>query len=458
MRANFDHYHLIGIGGIGMSALARILLQRGAVVSGSDRLEGPLTAKLRALGAQVTTPHSAAPLAALDPKRTCIAYSTSIPVDNPELIWAKERAANLAHRGELLAWLAEEKATFGVTGSHGKTTTSALLAHLLEQERGGVSFALGGLVQPLNTNGHWVKGDAFVVEIDESDGKSFALPLKGGILTNFSHEHLDFWGSPARLFDAFGHWAHKVDPNLFVWCADDPHCHQIARGRGWGYGRSQTAAFRLQNVCAKGACMLFDVALPNGGVLANLTLPLRGEHNALNACGAIALCHLMGVSGAALRAALLGFQGVARRCQLRKTWQVGDASISIFDDYAHHPNEVRATLQGLRATSKASLIAIFQPHRYSRLRSSFEEYLTAFDAADEVWICPLYAAGEAYQPDFDSAALVAALKRRGVNCARFWSLESWNAARRERWSHEVIICAMGAGDVMEVTANLAWSR
>ena len=457
MHADFDHYHLIGIGGIGMSALARILLQRGNTVSGSDQRASPLVEKLRGLGARISIPHDSRLFLAFDQKRTCIAFSTAISPENLEFASAKAHGFSLLHRSELLALLAEQKVTYGVTGSHGKTTTSALLAQVLGEEGTGLSFALGGLLQPLESNGQWHARGPMVVEIDESDGKSLSLPLLGGILTNVSYEHMNFWCTPERLFQAFSHWAHSIeDPNLFVWCADDPRCCQIAGGRGWGYGSSSHADFRLDGLRTEGAHLRFDLHLPGKERYVDLELPLRGQHNALNACGVIALCSLLGISEGSIRRALSAFQGVARRCQLRGTWSVHSKEILIFDDYAHHPKEICATLTGLRASSKAQrLIAIFQPHRYSRLRDCFKEYQGAFDAADEIWICPVYAAGESPEMGVDSQALISALHSRGIETARLWTQESWEAQPLDRLGEGAVICAMGAGDVMDVTADVA---
>lgn len=459
-----EHYHFIGMGGIGMSALARILLQRGAFVSGSDLQESGQLRSLRLMGAKAFAGHSADCIKALPPSAQ-IVCSSSIGPDHLERVAALKRGFSVCHRADILIELAREKPTFGVAGSHGKSSTSALLAWLLA-DSGEISFALGGLLKPLNSNGLWRDQGPFVVEIDESDGRSFAIALTGGILTNVSSEHLAHWKSLDRLCRAFRSWAQAIkDPNLFVHCSDDPLCCQIASGLGWSYGFGALAHYRIANVKRSEYSMFFDLYLPGNRVWRDLTLPLLGAHQVLNAAAALALADLLKFEEPLLRKRLSNFKGVSRRGELKKSYRLGIHQIAHFDDYAHHPNEVRAFLKGIRsAIGNRTLIAIFQPHRFTRLRDCFEDFIDAFDAVDHLWICSLYSAGEVPIEGIDSDHLVKRLtehiaedkiapfgRGRFLRSAQLWRDKS--AALPAQLANGGIICTLGAGDIDSLDLN-----
>ena len=443
------HYHFIGIGGIGMSALARIQLQRGLTVSGSDFKPSAMTTKLQELGAHIDFSHAPGNIDRLAGQEPCIVVSSSIQADNPELARAKCQNLTIQHRGELLGALARVKTGLGVTGSHGKTSTSALLSHLLANFDPNTSFALGGLLKVADSNSRWRDGKFFVVEIDESDGRSFHIPLTGGILTNISREHLEFWQQFPKLLKAFEQWAHSLrDPNLFLWCADDPLCRQVARGKGWSYGFSEAADFRVQNVKNRGSWLQFDLALPSSATWKELQISQLGQHQVLNSAGAIALAHLLGADQALIKSALITHLGVARRTEYRGLAGFHGKKIAVFDDYAHHPKEVRATLQALRGfCGEKTLIALFQPHRYSRLQECFEEFLTAFDAADAVYILPVYSAGELPLPGIHSEGLVEGLQKHSQATCRLWPGELAREELLTQFPNGGVLCTLGAGDI-----------
>lgn len=449
MRLSGKHYHFIGIGGIGMSALARIQLQRGCSVSGSDTHPSALTTQLKKLGAHIEFSHAPETIDRLVEQKPCIVVSSSIRADNPEVMRAERQNMQMQHRGDLLGELARAKKGLGVTGSHGKTSTSALLFHLLASLDPKTSFAIGGQLKATGTNSRWEGGEFFVLEIDESDGRSFHIPLVGGILTNISREHLEFWEHFPKLLRAFEKWAHTLsDSNLLLWCADDPLCRKVARGRGYSYGLSKAADFRVQNAKNRGSIMQFDLALPSGATWKELQISQIGRHQVLNSAGAIALAHLLGMDRASIQSALMTHLGVARRIEYRGDMGLFGQRVALFDDYAHHPKEVCATLQALRELCGAkTLIALFQPHRYSRLRECFEEFFTSFDAADAVFILPVYAAGEIPLAGIHSEGLTKGLQKHSRAICRLWQGELTQENLLAHFPDGGVLCTLGAGDI-----------
>lgn len=459
-----EHFHLLGIGGIGMSALARILLQRGAFVSGSDLGDGEQLRSLRLLGARAFAGHSKDHISALPPSAQ-IVCSSSIKIDHLERTAAVNRGLFICHRADVLQKLALEKATFGVAGSHGKTSTSALLTWLLAGED-HISFALGGMLKQSKSNGQWRDKGPFIAEVDESDGKSFAIPLMGGILTNVASDHLSHWKSLEQLCCGFDAWSQSIkDQALFVHSADDQLCCQIARKRGWSFGFAPSAHYRIANVRRFGWSTLFDLHLPKNRVWTDLALPLFGDHQLLNAAAALAFADRLQIDPHRLRERLLSFQGVSRRAELKRSYCIGTHRVPHFDDYAHHPNEVRAFLKGVRsAIGDLPLIAFFQPHRYTRLRDCFDDYIEAFDAVDQLWICPLYSAGESSM-GLDSSCLAKALALRAgendfrgegvhrrLQFAKLWRGDS--ALLRFQLAKGGVLCTLGAGDIDRL--NFSW--
>lgn len=469
LTVSSDCYHLIGLGGIGMSALARIFLQRGWRVSGTDCQDSEQLRTLQKMGAQIFISHSDKQIESL-PSNAKVVYSSSIAPDNVERLAAEKRQLPLFHRAEILHQLATERVSYGVSGTHGKSSTSALLAWLLMCAE-KTSFALGALLKPQMTNGRWREKGPLVIEIDESDGRSFGIPLQGGILTNLSKEHLNHWKSLKGLQKGFSDWVNSLKKrDLFIFCADDPMCQKIAQGSGFSYGFSKSADYRIHSVLRSGWKMTFDLAMPGNRVLSQLTLPLLGTHQVLNAAGALALADRLGIKMEKLRNRLESFKGLCRRGEFIGEWAMGQKQLAHFDDYAHHPVEVSAFLQSLRqAIGDQRLTVIFQPHRFTRLRDCFADYLNAFDRADCLVLCPVYPASEKPISGIDSSALAKQISLRiasnqTIKSAKSIRLEDvllWRGLEddelvRFRLMSGGVVCTLGAGDINQL--SLRWLR
>ncbi|MBS0621423.1 MAG: UDP-N-acetylmuramate--L-alanine ligase [Verrucomicrobia bacterium] len=409
------NYHLVGIGGIGMSALARLLLDTNETVSGSDKKDSPLLASLRHAGVQVDLQQKGELLSS----HSTVVYSTAVAMKNPEIARAQELGCTLLHRSELLAKLMCNYKRLAVTGTHGKTTTSALLAWVLLSSGFDPSFALGGILPPLGRNGQKGQGPHFVVEADESDGSFLKCAPYAAIVTNVEAEHLDQWKNVERLKEAFEEFFTHVEGPL-VLCADDP----FLQGRqGITYGFSSHAQHQITDFQQEGFSIRFHLSGHT------LSLPLIGRHNALNGAAVFLLCRELGLSAASIQEAFSTFPGVARR--LEKKGEVKGALF--FDDYAHHPTEIKTTLEGLRAAiGERRLIAIFQPHRYTRTRDCWEALASAFEAADQVVVTEIYSAGEEPIVGVTQEALIDLIPQAVTN----YEVRPWD-----------VVITLGAGDV-----------
>lgn len=378
-------YHFIGIGGIGMSALSRILLQRGASVSGSDISSSATIEQLKALGAKVHLGHDASYVR----ENASIVFSTDIKDDNPELMIAKKRGQKLLHRSHLLRDLFSSQKPLLVTGTHGKTTTSSLLSHVLCALGWQPSFAVGGLLKKGKVNAEHGDGEYFVAEADESDKSFLAYRGYGAIVTNIDLDHLNYWHTEKELVEGFKTFIDSVEnKNLVLYCCDDARLRSI--GLGVGYGFSEDAKARLSNFSQNGLVLSFDLNF-QGNIYKQIKAPLIGKHNALNTASVFALALLLGAKEKELREAIASFHGVARRAD-----KIGEACGTLFyDDYGHHPTEILATLSAFKQSHPdRRLITVFQPHRYTRTRDCFEEFVDAFIDSSVLVLTDLYAASE----------------------------------------------------------------
>jgi UDP-N-acetylmuramate--alanine ligase len=365
-----------------MSALARILLQRGEHVRGSDRAASALLEELEKEGAEVHIGHDAKALQEGD----TVVYSSSIDEANEEFQRAKKLGAPLLHRSEMLHRLMETQKPLLVTGSHGKTTTTALLASILLEASLDPSFVVGGLLLKTKSNGRFGKGPYFVAEADESDGSFLKTPAFGAIITNLGNDHLNFWKSEERLAEAFSLFFRQVknEKHLF-WCGDNSALRALTPS-GFSYGFSEHNDYRITNFKQNTDGIVFDLNKHK-----SIKVALFGKHNALNSAAAFALALSLGIDEGAIRTALASFRGTHRR--LERVAEV--QKIEIYDDYGHHPTEIAATLAALRSKAKERrIVAIFQPHRYSRLSTLFDHFLTSFKDADELIVTDVYSAGE----------------------------------------------------------------
>jgi len=415
---NVGPFHIIGIGGIGMSAIAEILLELGYSVQGSDSKDSANVRRIRARGVRVFVGH--APINLIGAQYVVI--SSAIKADNPELIEARKRRLPVVKRADMLAELMRLKSTVSVTGTHGKTTTTSLIAHVFDTTDLDPTVITGGIVNAWGTNARLGKGDWMVVEADESDATFIRLPTQIGVVTNIDPEHLDFFGTVEKMEAAYRTFYcsipfygvaitcvdHPVVRRMLAEAAHDMSCKVLT------YGFSEDADLKLRNPRAEGTGTLFDIEVGQrvkGGrrTVRDVLMPVPGEHNALNAAAAFAASAEAGIGDEEIRAAIATFSGVKRRFSPAGEW----GGVAFFDDYAHHPVEVAAVLKAARRATKGRVIGIFQPHRYSRVRSLFEEFTHSFKDADTVIVTPIYSAGEKPVAGIDHKAVAAGIRDTG---------------------------------------------
>jgi UDP-N-acetylmuramate--alanine ligase len=448
--------HLVGIGGAGVGAIARVLLEMGQRVTGSDRSPSAMTEELIAAGAQVVVGQAPELAAAA----TVVGRSTAVADDDPDVVAARAAGVPVLSRAEVLAAICERRPPIVITGTHGKTSTSAMLAAALEHSGAHPSFIVGSRVHQLGTGARWGTGNDFVVEGDESDGTTFALPRNLLVITNLEPDHLDFHGGFDRLRDAFdAAVANSVVPVLV--CADDPETAAMA-ARHDGvltYGTARQADFRAFNVSesADGSEWIVNDRRHDGAETATtVRLAVPGAHNVLNATAAFAAAVLSGHDRREIAAGLADYRGVARRYEERGV--VG--GVRFVDDYAHLPSEVAAAIAGMRSAT-VRLVAVFQPHRYSRTAALGRDFAHSFAAADAVVITDVYPAGEAPRAGVDGRLVADAVAAASPDtpveylATRQAVIERLGATLR---SGDLCL-TMGAGDltnwIPEIQAELA---
>jgi UDP-N-acetylmuramate--alanine ligase len=407
--------HFIGIGGIGMSGIAEVLANLGYSVRGSDVADSANVKRLREHGISVAVGHKAENVEGAE----VIVISSAIKRDNPELVAARAKRLPVVRRAEMLAELMRLKSCIAIAGTHGKTTTTSMIAALLDGANFDPTVINGGIINAYGTNARLGAGDWMVVEADESDGTFLKLPANIAIVTNVDPEHLDHFGTFDAVKKSFLSFVENVPFYGFaVMCTDHPVVQDmvgiIADRRVITYGENPQADARLVDVKLEGGVAQFGVLFqPREGKrehhIKNLKLPMPGHHNALNATAAIAVARELGIADEKIRAALAGFGGVKRRFTKTGEWK----GASIFDDYGHHPVEIAAVLKAARASTQGKVIAVVQPHRYTRLQALFDQFCTCFNDADHVIVAPVYPAGETPIPGVDRDALVAGLRARG---------------------------------------------
>ncbi|MGB9368257.1 MAG: UDP-N-acetylmuramate--L-alanine ligase [Xanthobacteraceae bacterium] len=413
LPAGLGPIHFVGIGGIGMSGIAEVLINLGYTVQGSDASDSANVKRLRDKGARVAVGHAAGNLGEAE----VVVVSTAIKRDNPELAEARAKRLPVVRRAEMLAELMRLKRCVAIAGTHGKTTTTSMVATLLAGF--DPTVINGGIINAYGTNARLGAGDWMVVEADESDGTFLKLPADIAIVTNVDAEHLDHFKTFAAVQDAFLAFIENVPFYGFaVMCTDHPIVQRLVGRvedrRIITYGENPQADVRLSELEHADGRSCFSVAFRNRAgevvhTISDLVLPMPGRHNALNATSAIAVAHELGISDDAIRRALAGFGGVKRRFTRVGEWN----GAIIIDDYGHHPVEIAAVLRAARESTKGQVIAIMQPHRYTRLQSLFEPFSTCFNDADAVIVAEVYAAGEGPIEGVDRDHLVAALRARG---------------------------------------------
>jgi len=407
--------HFIGIGGIGMSGIAEVMATLGYTVQGSDLADNYNVARLRKAGIAVEIGHRAENIG----EAQVVVVSSAVKPDNPELVEARNRYLPIVRRAEMLAELMRFKSCVAVGGTHGKTTTTSLVAALLDAGSFDPTVINGGIINAYGTNARLGKGDWMVVESDESDGTFVKLPADIVIVTNIDPEHLDHYGTFEKAKEAFLAFVENIPFYGFaVLCMDHPVVQeligQVKDRRVITYGRSPQADVRLLDVGYSDGETRFSVRLTNrrsGAThdIESLSLAMPGDHNALNSTAALAVAKELGMSDDAIRSGFKSFTGVKRRF----TRTGAHDGITVFDDYGHHPVEIAAVLSAARRVTQNNVVAVMQPHRYTRLSSLFNDFCTCFNDADQVIVAPVYAAGEQPIEGATHLNLVEGLKARG---------------------------------------------
>ncbi|MGD8274837.1 MAG: UDP-N-acetylmuramate--L-alanine ligase [Thiohalocapsa sp.] len=406
--------HFVGVGGAGMSGIAELMANLGYEVQGSDRRESAVTERLRGLGVEVFNGHEAAHVAEVD----AVVVSTAIDPSNPEIIAARQARIPVVRRAEMLAELMRFHYGVAVAGTHGKTTTTSLIASVLAEGDMDPTFVIGGLLNSAGANARLGTSKYLVAEADESDASFLFLQPMLAVVTNIDADHMHTYGGDFnRLRNTFVEFLHHLPfYGLAVLCVDDDEVASlvplVARPV-MTYGTRTDADVRADNVRQQGTRMLFDAHLPGGSVLP-VELNLPGRHNMLNALAAIAVGLELGVDEAAIHSALAAFQGVGRRfvvshCEIR-----GGRNVTLIDDYGHHPTELAATMAAARGSwPKRRLVLVFQPHRYTRTQEQFEDFVHVLSEPDQLVLCEVYPAGEQPIPGADGRSLARAIRARG---------------------------------------------
>ena len=407
--------HFVGIGGIGMSGIAEVMHNLGYQVQGSDIAENANVDRLRALGILIEIGHRADNLG----EARVIVTSSAVKADNPEVMAARKAMLPVVRRAEMLAELMRLKWSVAVGGTHGKTTTTSLVSSVLDAADLDPTVINGGIINAYGTNARLGAGDWMVVEADESDGTFIRLPATIAIVTNIDPEHMDFYGDFAQLKGAFRQFVESIPFYGFgVLCIDHPEVQsllpQLTDRKIVTYGLSPAAQVRGLNLVLDMSGARFDAAVSErvtGGerVISDIHIPMFGQHNVLNALAAVSVAAEMGIPDETIRAGLAQFKGVKRRFS-----KVGDVNgVTIIDDYGHHPVEIAAVLKAARTATKGKVIAVVQPHRYTRLQALFEDFCQCFNDADHVIVADVYPAGEPPIKGFDRDALVNGLHDHG---------------------------------------------
>lgn len=443
--------HFVGIGGIGMSGIAEVLLNLGYQVSGSDIAESEVTRRLATLGAHIAYGHRAEHVTA---EVDVVVISSAVKYSNPEVVRARELMIPVIPRAEMLAELMRLKYGIAVAGTHGKTTTTSLVAAVLAQAQLDPTMVIGGKLNVLGSNARLGQGRFLVAEADESDGTFLLLSPTIVVVTNIDPEHLDFYGDMDKVKAAYLEFINRVPfYGRAILCLDSVNVRALlpqVRKRFVTYGLSPEAEFTARNLTVSGLTTCCEV-WREGERLGELKLNLPGRHYALNALAVVAVARELGIPFAQIQEALSGFDGIQRRFEVK-----GEvAGVRVVDDYAHHPEELRVTLRAAREGCSCRLVAFFQPHRYTRTRDLFDDFLSAFDDADVVVLTEVYAAGEESLEGVSGEALYRALKKRGHADVRF-------VARRDDLATVALafvqpgdlVLTLGAGDIHRTGVEL----
>jgi UDP-N-acetylmuramate--alanine ligase len=447
---NIGILHFVGIGGIGMSGIAEVMHNFGYKIQGSDITENANVTRLQKLGIKVTVGQKEENLEGA----WGIVVSSAIKPDNPEILGARTRQMPVIRRSEMLAELMRLKWCISIAGTHGKTTTTTMISALLDKAQYDPTVINGGIINAYGTNARLGAGDWMVVEADESDGTFIRIPSTVAVVTNIDPEHLDFYGDFENAKEAFRTFVENVPFYGFaVMCIDHPEVQSLMRKitdrKIVTYGFSPQADIRGCNISFKGGHAHFDVEIHNRQegtkiILDNIGMPMPGRHNISNALAAIAVSHKLGIDHEIIRQAFAEFSGVKRRFTLVDKVD----GITIVDDYAHHPVEISSVLSAAREAYEGRIIAVIQPHRYTRLQSLFDEFCACFNDADIVIVSPVYEAGEQPIEGADQEALIEGLRSFGHrNVIKLPSPEELGQLTSDIAVEGDIVICLGAGSI-----------
>ena len=449
--------HFVGIGGVGMSGIAEVMNTIGYQVSGSDLSEGAVTEKLKAAGIKVFRGHATNNVRDVD----VVVTSSAIPADNPEIQVARARMIPVVPRAEMLAELMRFSNGIAVAGTHGKTTTTSLIASILAEGGLDPTYVIGGKLNSSASNAKLGSGQYLVAEADESDASFLYLQPMLAVVTNVDADHLSTYGGDfERLRDAFVEFLHHLPfYGMAIVCVDDENARQLLpkiTRPVMRYGIEQDADICASNIHTSGLQSSFDVMLHDSDTTINITLNLPGRHNILNALAAIAVAYELGVDVEAIKTALKNFAGIGRRMQMYGDIRIPAGSVTMLDDYGHHPTEVAATLQAVRGSwPERRLVVVFQPHRYSRTQDLFDDFTSVLADVDVLLVSEVYAAGEQPISGADARALCAAIRQRGKVNPIF--VEDIDEVERELVSvlHDGdVLLTLGAGSIGRVASEL----
>ena len=445
------YYHFIGIGGIGMSGIAHLMLKSGFMVSGSDLKENRITQELKCLGAKIFIGHSASNIAEQD----VIVYSSAIKEDNPEVCRAKILGIPLIKRAQALAGLMQQKTAITIAGSHGKTTTTSLISYMLLEAGLSPTVAIGGILNNIQANACLGNGRFFVAEADESDGSFLSYEPKYSIITNIDHEHLDYYHNFSNELDAFRLFIKRTQAGGCVFaCSDDPHLLNIMRayeGKRVFFGLDGAADIYARNILFNGLLSEFDCYFKDK-LISRFHLALGGKHNISNALAVIGLGLELGIDLKYIRSSLEGYKGAGRRLEIK----FQSDKYLVIDDYAHHPSEIKATLAAAANLNVKRKIVVFQPHRYTRTQLLLNDFAESFAQADYLIITDIYAASE--QPIEGVSAQGLSEKIKEYNPGK----EVLYLPKEGILSHLLgvinegdLVMTLGAGDIVRISDALA---
>lgn len=399
------HYHFIGIGGTGLSAIAHVLLDQGHLVSGSDKLESPQVNELTGLGVKISIGHDAENIIGAD----FVIRSSAIPDENPEIIAAKKAGIPVFKRSDFLGQLTRGKIVLAIAGTHGKTTTTAMLAWTLTYLNQDPSYIIGGVSKNLNTNGHAGHGRYFVIEADEYDGMFFGLQPHILVVTSIEHDHPDNYPTPQSYMDAFIRLVHQINPGgVLLLCKDHPRAEQLrqyapAATRVFSYGTKPDADYFATDILHLAGCgAKFSANGKSGQLIKEIQLQVPGDHNVINAMAIISVTSVLGLNTKQVKQPLESFLGTGRRFEILGC----ENGVTVIDDYAHHPTEIRATLSAARCRfPQSQLWVVWQPHTYSRTQTLLPEFINAFKNCDHVIVTEIFRSREKEQ-EYSSSEVV----------------------------------------------------